>query len=53
MKLKKIVDLMYHPRLVELSYKIYEISASIGIAIMPKDYKPKDLKKEKDYSQKI
>lgn len=55
----KIEVLIYHPKLVELSYKIYEVSASLGFAVMPspkeyyslesvlkkvsKEDKPKDL----------
>jgi len=45
MKLKKIIELMYHPKLVNLSYKIYEISAGIGFAVMPKEDKKLNLYK--------
>ncbi|MBL7101015.1 MAG: hypothetical protein ISS23_03620 [Nanoarchaeota archaeon] len=37
----KIKDLIYNPKIIELSYKIYEITANIGLAVMPKS--PKDL----------
>lgn len=38
----KIGVLIYHPKLVELSYKIYEVSANLGFAVMPspKEYYP-------------
>jgi len=32
----KIEDLLYHPTLVKISYKVYEISAALGFAVMPK-----------------
>lgn len=58
-KVMKIEALIYHPKLVELSYKVYKVSASLGFAVMPspkeyyslesvlkkisKEEKPKDL----------
>lgn len=31
----KLEDMLYHPKLVKISYKIYEISAALGFAVMP------------------
>ncbi|MDP2909380.1 MAG: hypothetical protein Q8N77_06270 [Nanoarchaeota archaeon] len=36
----KIEEILYNPKLVEISYRIYEISVSLGFAVMPKP--PKD-----------
>lgn len=32
----KIEDMLYHPTLVKISYKIYEVSVALGFAVMPK-----------------
>lgn len=32
----KIEDMLYHPTLVKISYKVYEISVALGFAVMPK-----------------
>lgn len=31
----KLDDILYHPTLIKISYKIYEISAALGFAVMP------------------
>ena len=35
----KIEDMFYHPKLVKISYKIYELSVALGFAVMPKPQK--------------
>ena len=32
----KIEEIIYHPKLVKFSYKIYEVSVGLGFAVMPK-----------------
>lgn len=32
----KIEYMLYHPTLIKISYKVYEISVALGLAVMPK-----------------
>ncbi len=34
--MKKVGELIYHPTLVKISYKVYELSVALGFAVMPK-----------------
>lgn len=46
----KIEEILYHPTLVKISYKIYEVSVALGFAVMPKP--PKDYSIEKKLEPK-
>lgn len=32
----KIEDMLYHPTLIKISYKVYDLSVALGFAVMPK-----------------
>ena len=52
----KIGELIYHPKLVKFSYKMYEISVALGFAVMPnppKDYSIERLLKERKKADDI
>lgn len=42
----KIKDILYHPTLVKISYKVYEISVALGFAVMPKPPKESYIEKK-------
>ena len=48
----KIEEIIYHPKLVKFSYKVYEVSVALGFAVMPKPPKDYSIEKKLDEPKK-